>query len=484
MLLLAFAALPPFVLSGCGSSGGDVPYYIGPPDPSPPDPSLPGGSRGEVVFTVRWPERSPTATTRFIPGASNSLRFRVFEKRLGSAEAPKLLVERVEPRPTDGPDGLPPASIVRLEGLPAVTVGVEISAYPTFDGTGTAQAAGAVEVKVEEGKEARQDVTLQSTIAEVRIAPEPAEVGFSRTQEFTATAYDAAGAIVLVAPGRWRWTVGGTGVVRIVSTDGDRITLSGERGGQEACPLRATETESLKERQVFVRVTDLFYVTPAEQVSLIDNGTVGKRVLFAHRNDAVVEADWAAAAGSLTHVNLGGKPAVEYTAPAAAGTYTVTASNRNNPRQTATATVNVRHWKPAEWVGVWKGRGEYFRSRWDPGLNDWQYTRENVDAAISITDWNEAARTVRVTMTFTFQSGTQVTYGSENGYVQGETLADANIQFFFNVPGNTNWFAYFKEENGTSDNVFTPDGVVYNFPPRSEWMRVPYERFTVTNLTR
>lgn len=365
---LAFALLP-----GCGGSGNSD------------SPTVPG--RGEVVFTMHWPERSPAEATRLIPKASNSLRFKVFEKRTGSDDEPKLITERVEPRPADDPSGLPPSSTVRIDGLPAVAVRIEISAHPSAEGTGTAQASGTVEMKIEENKESTQAITLASTIAQVRITPESGEIGVGKQKAFFANAYDSSDALVLTARDKWQWTIADTSVVEKLFDSDSSILLRGVKR-DAATVVTARETESNKGAAVNVNVVSLFEINPPVQFLSIGYLRDGYPISFSAILDGkwIDDVDWTASAGGFSSSEFPNH--VRFIPPNVVGTYTVTATTRSDPPRQATATVEIRFYDASLLLGTHTGHGTYKSS------SAFGNSSSEVDCTATVSDWNKEMDTV------------------------------------------------------------------------------------------
>src|SRR5438128_1427995 len=90
---------------------------------------------GRAEFKILWPERS-----RLIPDASNSIKVEI---RRGGA----LVDSKVAPRPAAGS-----SSLIIFDNLPVAQVSAEAAAYPSVDGTGVAQAQGAVTFSILAGK--------------------------------------------------------------------------------------------------------------------------------------------------------------------------------------------------------------------------------------------------------------------------------------------------------------------------------------------
>lgn len=198
-----------------------------------------GGSnnRGVLRFSVKWP-----ATSRLIPEASASI---------------KIIVTRASGPGDEGPEELGRALIVRptttafIKDLKALPAHVTATAYPNADGTGTAQATGTVNATIVEDKDTDVPLTMDSTIDHVTVDPSSLNLKPNGSSPVTATAYDAAGSVVLTSVGKWDWKpVDAT--IATVSASGTSGTVTGLKEG--VTTVTATEQESNKSASVLVAV--------------------------------------------------------------------------------------------------------------------------------------------------------------------------------------------------------------------------------------
>ena len=216
-VLFICAAAGVVLLSGCGGGGG-------------------GASRaGTLVLTVKWPQGS-----RLIPVASNSIKATLLQ-----GAGPTQLGSNVLPKPTGGAT----STSVVFNNLEAGAVTLSAIAYPTENGSGTAQASGSVPATIVSGQTTNVTVTMASTIDHVIVTPANPSVLAGNTLQMTATAYNAQNEVVLISGQTVTWsstvtskaTVSGTGNVTGVAAGSSQIS--------------ATETESGKSGNTTVTVT-------------------------------------------------------------------------------------------------------------------------------------------------------------------------------------------------------------------------------------
>lgn len=209
-------------LGGCGTGGS------------------PTGSGGRAVLTITWPERS-----RLIPAASNSIR-------VAFSLAGTPLQTQVLPRPAVGN-----TTQAAFSNLKVGTLTLRATAYPTTDGTGTAQADATTTVSIQDNVTTPVTLTMASTIDHFAVTPTYPQVMVGKSQQLSADAKDAAGNTVLVTAANITWdsldkniaTVSATGMVAGVAAGAARITV--------------TDTESGKTATVSVTVPDIRYVSIA-----------------------------------------------------------------------------------------------------------------------------------------------------------------------------------------------------------------------------
>ena len=160
-----------FVLTGCGGGSSTAPT-----------------ATGRLTFSVTWPKKTTTSTTRLIPLESRSI---VAVVTSGSQTLGTQLIV--------GQDGAPGPSTVTFTGLPAGTVTLTASAYPTQQGTGVAQATGSQYATIVSGQNTNVSVTMASTIDHVTLTPANPLIEVGGFAHLTMNAFDASGNMVLAA---------------------------------------------------------------------------------------------------------------------------------------------------------------------------------------------------------------------------------------------------------------------------------------------
>ena len=239
-------------LTGCGGSLGR-PFGGG-------SSAIPSRKVGEIVVSVSWPER-----TRLIPDASNSIVVDIKDSKGNNAPGfPKVLV-----RPANisgsSPTTTSSTTASNLEvGLPGSPENYTISAKayaPASPNVATdiAQATGGTVVGLDTDNPINNGVvfTLGTTIRSVEISSPTLgkNLGKGRTQDFTATAKDAAGSIVLTTAAKWKWEILASGIGNFNNPNGtsagstysgNGVTyVAGDPGSTITnVTIRVTETES------------------------------------------------------------------------------------------------------------------------------------------------------------------------------------------------------------------------------------------------
>ena len=231
--------------AGCGSGGGNA-----------PSPFARGGgaaasrAKGEVSFTVTWPDRSG----RLIPIASESIVLTLTRNPAPGLPNPQPLVKTLV-RPAAGQ---PLTTTTTFSGLELGDYVAVVGAYPNPDGTGNAQAAGpgagrtgtaAVPVTVKAGVNPGLTITLNSTVANLAVIPTTGtRLRAGQQRVFTATATDANGSLVLVSQSI-AWSVNNPNLFRL-NINGNVATLSyigpTPLAQNATAVVTATDTESGK----------------------------------------------------------------------------------------------------------------------------------------------------------------------------------------------------------------------------------------------
>ncbi len=215
MKRLSGIALPlPFLallLAGCGgSSAGSV---------------ASAGAKGKATLNVIWPDQ----IARQIPVAANSLTVTLSQG--GSAVATQTIA-----RPAAGTN----TTSTTFTALPVGSLDVAVSAFPTTDGTGVAQANGAGTMAVSVGTPGAVTVSLVSTVSTLAISPATPHIGIGGTGTLTASARDASNNIVLLqATGvePITWTSSAPGILTIAGT-GPVATATGVAAGSSTITAR------------------------------------------------------------------------------------------------------------------------------------------------------------------------------------------------------------------------------------------------------
>ncbi len=200
-------------LTGCGS------------EHTPPP------SSARAVVAVQWPARG-----RLIPTLTNCLGVEI---RNNDGFSSTQLLDR----PADGG-----GSQAVFDPLPVGTLQVIVRAYPNAGGAGTPLAGGTTQIITRAGQQATVALTLQSTIAQLRLSRNTLTLQTGETAALIATPVSSDGATVLTAPGSISWSSSDTGVAS-VSADG---VVSAVAPGSTV--ITAVERESGKQGSATVTV--------------------------------------------------------------------------------------------------------------------------------------------------------------------------------------------------------------------------------------
>ena len=205
-----------FALTGCGGGSTTSP-----------------AATGRLTLSVTWPKKSATSTTRLIPIGSQSI---VAVVTRGSQTLGTQIIV--------GADGAPGPSTVTFTGLPAGTVTLTASAYPTQQGTGVAMATGSQPATIFSGQNTNVSVTMASTIDHVTITPVNPTVAVGSFVSLTMNAFDAQGNMVLAAltadfvsvnTGTATVATGGNpSVIKGIATGTSLITVTERESGKTA----------------------------------------------------------------------------------------------------------------------------------------------------------------------------------------------------------------------------------------------------------
>ncbi|MBB6051919.1 hypothetical protein [Armatimonas rosea] len=235
---------------------------------------------GSARFTIVWPE----TTGRLIPLGANSIKI-----VLSGPET----VTKVVARPTGGSN----TTTITFTGLKIGSYTATTSAYPSTDGTGVAQATGAVSVAIARDQTTTTTLTMDSTIATVEIGGAGTtgmNLGESRT--LTATAKNAAGQVVLVAPSLWQWS-GNNAASFTLTPGGESATLTANAPGTVTLSLKETESN-----QVATLTVKAFHVT-FEGLGDLPGGEFRSVALAVSADGSVVVGN--STSGNVTGSNAG-----------------------------------------------------------------------------------------------------------------------------------------------------------------------------------
>ncbi len=197
---LLFLGILAALLAGCG--GGNS--------------SKINAAGGRAVLTVKWPLRS-----RLLPQAANSIKVSI---KNGNT----LVTSRLLARPASGT-----TTSVTFDPLPVGTLAMTATAFPVADGTGIAQATGGAALNIQAGQTFSFALTMQSTITKLDVTASNPNIKIGNTQQMTATATDASGAIVLLTPSKLQWlssntaaaTVDAAGLVKALAVGNSDISV-------------------------------------------------------------------------------------------------------------------------------------------------------------------------------------------------------------------------------------------------------------------
>jgi outer membrane protein assembly factor BamB len=199
--MLLFVALAAFV--GCGGR------------------SETSNGTGRATITILWPSAG-----RLIPAESNSIKI-VFTKS-GS-----IVAQQVVDRRSAGP-----ASVLHFDPLPVGELLVTSTAYPGSDAAGVAQATASVPIGIRLGQDTAFSITMESTIRTLEVTPGTTSLKAGESVQLTATARNAAGAVVLTQASAISWASSDPAIVTVDATG--RATAQKEGFAS----ISATDTES------------------------------------------------------------------------------------------------------------------------------------------------------------------------------------------------------------------------------------------------
>lgn len=216
LALIVAIALVGAALTGCGGGGG----------------STPPATTGRVTLSITWPAR-----TKLIPLAADSITVSFLNEN-------GVVASQTVPRPISGN-----STAVTSRDLTAGAYTIKSQAFPTSDGSGTAQASASQIVTVVAGSTVEVAITMASTIQTIDLSQSAPATIIGATTSLTATPKNAAGATVITLPDTISWKSSNTAVAT-VDTNGN---VTGVAVG--TATITVTETESNKSAFVTVTVT-------------------------------------------------------------------------------------------------------------------------------------------------------------------------------------------------------------------------------------
>jgi hypothetical protein len=198
---------------------------------------------GKATLTITWPQRT-TTSPKLIPIGSNSIVVTFLQSG-------QTIATQTVARPTSGD-----TTTVSFSSLPLGALTVQVNAYPSTNGTGTAQASAAADVMINASQVTPVSITLASTIDHLTISPASPTTTVGGTVSLSLAAVDVNSNIVLTAPSKITWTSSAPAVATVDATG----KVSGVALGTAA--ITATDTESGKTVTVTVTVGTSTNPTP------------------------------------------------------------------------------------------------------------------------------------------------------------------------------------------------------------------------------
>ena len=206
MLIILLATM----LSGCGGSG-----------------SASAPLTGRATLKILWP--TSKGASRLIPAGSNSITASFLN---GATTVATQTIKR----PATGN-----TSTLVFAPLPTGNLTLQANAFPTTDGSGTAQAGASNSVTIYANLMAHVSLTMNSTITGISVTPAAFSVAVGSAATLTAAPVDVTGATVL-APSTLSWassapsiaTVDSSGNVTGVAAGTATITVSESESGKSA----------------------------------------------------------------------------------------------------------------------------------------------------------------------------------------------------------------------------------------------------------
>lgn len=402
------------VLAGCGGGGSS-------------SPSGTVSTTGRATFTIQWPGRS-----RLIPVGANSIRVRI-------SSPSAVLAEQVLPRPSAG-------GTVKTT-LNGITVGqytLTAHAYPEIDGTGTAQATATSPITIQPGKTTAMTLSLESTIDHLEVAPSIVSVTEDTPVPLTATAKDAADAVVLTSA--FTWSSSDTSVATVNSA-GVMTSVVGAAG--KSTTITVTETESGKSASVMVHVV-------AHTVSTLQKATT-YQINPSHSGFLSMNVPWTFPSSPTWSVDLG--ESISYPLIANGRVYVTTrrpGGEYGTRLYALSAGTGEVLWGPItingtySWSGLTYDNGKVF-------VVNFEGTLRSFDAATGAPGWS-----VQLPGQYAFSAAPNAVNGAVyvGGAGSGGTLYSVNA-----ANGAINWTASVQNGDQSSPSIaLDDDGVFVSYP--------------------
>ena len=308
-VMLAFC-LAPLLLTGCGGSGASQ-FLAAAPAADP---------GGQARVSIIWPPSAPAGsalTAHAIPAASNSIRIALVDPFNPSGPINAQVLTR-------------PAATATFTGLPVRALTVLVTAFASTDGSGLVLASASGTLNVVSGTTATLTISLGSVVDHLTTTYNAPDIMASDGGVTLGVAgYNLAGDLIPLTPGQLTWA----------TSAASKVTVSAAgviaQAGAGAATITVTDTESGKTLDIPVLGMTFTVVPASATMSVGDKQLITGTVTGP--GDVGVQWSVAGSAGSGSIA-----PDGTYTAPAAAGAYTVTGISHFDPKRQLSATVTVQ----------------------------------------------------------------------------------------------------------------------------------------------